>query len=117
MNMRSSYCFLVSIRPPYIALARFGSRPGGCEQSRNISNRSTLVLSKRQRRNGGDATPLSGRKGSTPLEMMIMKKLLVTAALSAAIGLGTLGTLVATSTPADAAVVCNRYGDCWRTTS
>ena len=46
-----------------------------------------------------------------------MKKLLVPAALSVAIGIGTLGTFVATSTPAEAAVVCNRWGDCWRTTT
>ena len=46
-----------------------------------------------------------------------MKKLLAPAALSVAIGIGTLGTFVATSTPAEAAVVCNRWGDCWRTTT
>jgi|SRR4051812_38666051 hypothetical protein len=49
--------------------------------------------------------------------MMIMKKLLLTAAMAAAIGVGTLGTLVATSTAANAAVVCNSHGDCWRTTT
>jgi hypothetical protein len=51
------------------------------------------------------------------LELRIMKKLLVTAALSVAMGLGTMGAMVATSTSAEAAVVCNRFGDCWRTTA
>lgn len=42
-----------------------------------------------------------------------MKKLLVTAALSAVIG---AGSLVAFTAPASAAIVCNRSGDCWHTT-
>jgi hypothetical protein len=47
---------------------------------------------------------------------MSMKKILMTAALSAVVGIGTLGTLVATSAPAEAAIVCNSHGSCWRTT-
>jgi hypothetical protein len=43
-----------------------------------------------------------------------MKKLLVTAALSAMIG---AGALVAFTAPASAAIVCNHDGDCWHTTT
>lgn len=43
-----------------------------------------------------------------------MKKLLVSAALSAVIG---AGSLLAFTAPASAAVVCNRTGDCWHTNS
>jgi hypothetical protein len=44
---------------------------------------------------------------------IVMTKLLVTAALSAVIG---AGSLVAFTAPASAAIVCNRDGDCWHTT-
>jgi len=42
-----------------------------------------------------------------------MKKLLVSATLSALIG---AGALVAFTAPASAAIACNRAGDCWHTT-
>jgi len=43
-----------------------------------------------------------------------MKKLFVSAALSAVVA---GGAMIALSTPAAAGIACNRAGDCWHTTS
>ncbi|MEI9884994.1 MAG: hypothetical protein WDN08_00605 [Rhizomicrobium sp.] len=45
--------------------------------------------------------------------MTKIRKLMTTGAVAAMLG---IGALAATTTAAEARTVCNRYGDCWRTT-
>jgi hypothetical protein len=45
------------------------------------------------------------------VDMTSVRKLAVTGAITALLG---VGALVATSTAASAYTVCNRYGDCWQ---